>query len=141
MMFLIENICLWNKDTCWLWGIDLKFIINFDWGILLWNNQSISSKILFLILFIPKVRINSKIWKKIILKILRLMISIFLNFLWIFTEQLIILNCILNPWWIWFLIYIRRSLDATLNSFLKIFLNFWRSRIFWFLIKKITRNI
>ena len=141
MMFLIENICRWNKDTCWLWGIDLKFIINFDWGILLWNNQSISSKILFLILFIPKVRINSKIWKKIILKILGLMICIFLNFLWIFTEQLIILNCILNPWWIWFLIYIRRSLDATLNSFLKIFLNFWRSRIFWFLIKKITRNI
>ena len=141
MMFLIENVCRWNKDTCWLWGIDLKFIINFDWGILLWNNQSISSKILFLILFILEVRINSKIWKKIILKILRLMISIFLNFLWIFTEQLIILNCILNPWWIWFLIYIRRSLDATLNSFLKIFLNFWRSRIFWFLIKKITRNI
>ena len=141
MMFLIENICRWNKDTCWLWGIDLKFIINFDWGILLWNNQSISSKILFLILFISEVRINSKIWKIIILKILRLMISIFLNFLWIFTEQLIILNCILNPWWIWFLIYIRRSLDATLNSFLKIFLNFWRSRIFWFLIKKITRNI
>ena len=141
MMFLIENVCRWNKDTCWLWGIDLKFIINFYWGILLWNNQSISSKILFLILFIPKVRINSKIWKKIILKILGLMICIFLNFLWIFTEQLIILNCILNPWWIWFLIYIRRSLDATLNSFLKIFLNFWRSRIFWFLIKKITRNI
>ena len=141
MMFLIENICRWNKDTCWLWGIDLKFIIIFDWGILLWNNQSISSKILFLILFISEVRINSKIWKIIILKILRLMISIFLNFLWIFTEQLIILNCILNPWWIWFLIYIRRSLDATLNSFLKIFLNFWRSRIFWFLIKKITRNI
>ena len=141
MMFLIENICRWNKDTCWLWGIDLKFIINFDWGILLWNNQSISSKILFLILFIPKVRINSKIWKKIILKILRLMISIFLNFLWIFTEQLIILNCILNPWWPWLLIYIIRSLDSALNSFLKIFLNFWRSRIFWFLIKKITRNI
>ena len=141
MIFLIENICRWNKDTCWLWGIDLKFIINFDWGILLWNNQSISSKILFLILFILEVRINSKIWKKIILKILGLMICIFLNFLWIFTEQLIILNCILNPWWIWFLIYIRRSLDATPNSFLKIFLNFWRSRIFWFLIKKITRNI